>query len=280
MWSRRWSTGCASTHRPTLVPERELEPPLWEQMAAKSAEMPQGERLQKVLAVRGWGSRRVCEDMIAAGRVTVNGEVAVLGRRVDVEADAVEVDGVPIGTKPGLVYYLLNKPEGVVTTAHDPQGRPTVVQIVPEEPRVYPVGRLDVATEGLLLLTNDGDLAHRLAHPSHGVEKEYLAEVSGSPGTGAVRRLRDGVELDDGMTAPAKVSQPSPGVLRITIHEGRNRQVRRMCEAVGHPVQRLVRVRIGPLRDAQLAPGEWRELTQAEVRSLVESAAGDTRPIR
>jgi len=168
---------------------------------------------------------------------------------------------VPIGVKPGLVYYLLNKPEGVVTTAHDPQGRRTVVQIVPAEPRVYPVGRLDVATEGL-------------------VEKEYLAEVDGAPGGGALRRLRDGVELDDGITAPAKVSQPSPGVLRITIHEGRNRQVRRMCEAVGHPVHRLVRVRIGPLRDAQLKPGEWRELSQAEVRSLVESAAGDTRPIR
>ena len=262
------------------MPDRELEPPLWEQWAAKSAELPQGERLQKVLAVRGWGSRRLCEDMITAGRVTVNGEVAVLGRRVDTDNDLVEVDGVPIGLKPGLVYYLLNKPEGVVTTAHDPQGRPTVVEMVPDEPRVYPVGRLDVGTEGLLLLTNDGDLAHRLAHPSHGVEKEYLAEVAGQPGTGAVRRLREGVELEDGVTAPAKVSQPSPGVLRITIHEGRNRQVRRMCEAVGHPVHRLVRVRIGPLRDAQLAPGQWRELTQAEVRSLVESAAGETRPIR
>ena len=263
-----------------LVPERELEPPLWEQLAARSAALPQGERLQKVLAVRGWGSRRVCEDMISAGRVTVNGEVAVLGRRVDVETDMVEVDGVPVGTKPGLVYYLLNKPEGVVTTAHDPQGRPTVVQMVPAEPRVYPVGRLDVGTEGLLLLTNDGDLAHRLAHPSHGVEKEYLAEVAGSPGSGAVRRLRDGVPLDDGVTAPAKVSQPSPGVLRITIHEGRNRQVRRMCDAVGHPVQRLVRVRIGPLRDAALAPGSWRELTQDEVLSLVKAVAGDTRPVR
>ncbi|NMD25122.1 MAG: rRNA pseudouridine synthase [Actinobacteria bacterium] len=261
-------------------PDRVLEPPLWEQLAAKSAELPQGERLQKVLAVRGWGSRRVCEDMISDGRVTVNGATAVLGRRVDTDHDLVEVDGVPIGVRPGLVYYLLNKPEGVVTTAHDPQGRRTVVQIVPAEPRVYPVGRLDVATEGLLLLTNDGDLAHRLAHPSHGVEKEYLAEVDGAPGGGAVRRLRDGVELEDGITAPAKVSQPSPGVLRITIHEGRNRQVRRMCEAVGHPVHRLVRVRIGPLRDAQLKPGEWRELSQAEVRSLVESAAGDTRPIR
>jgi 23S rRNA pseudouridine2605 synthase len=218
--------------------------------------------------------------MISEGRVTVNGEVAVLGRRVDADHDVVEVDGVPIGVKPGLVYYLLNKPEGVVTTAHDPQGRPTVVELVPDEPRVYPVGRLDQGTEGLLLLTNDGDLAHRLAHPSHGVEKEYLAEVEGHPGGGAVRRLREGVDLEDGLTAPAKVSQPSPGVLRITIHEGRNRQVRRMCEAVGHPVARLIRVRIGPLRDATLAPGEWRELTLAEVRSLVEAASDSTRPIR
>ncbi len=256
------------------------EPPLWEQLASKSAAMPQGERLQKVLAVRGWGSRRVCEDMIAAARVTVNGEVAVLGRRVDVENDRVEVDGVPIGVKPGMVYLLLNKPAGVVCTAHDPQGRPTVVQLVPSEPRVYPVGRLDAATEGLLLLTNDGDLANRLAHPSHGVEKEYLVDVDGNVAAGAVRRLRDGVELDDGLTAPAKVSQPTPGVLRITIHEGRNRQVRRMCDAVGHEVQRLVRVRIGPLRDAQLAPGEWRELTDAEVRSLAEAAASNPPPER
>lgn len=260
-------------------PDRVLEPPLWEQLAAKSAELPQGERLQKVLAVRGWGSRRVCEDMISDGRVTVNGATAVLGRRVDTDHDLVEVDGVPIGVRPGLVYYLLNKPEGVVTTAHDPQGRRTVVQIVPAEPRVYPVGRLDVATEGLLLLTNDGDLAHRLAHPSHGVEKEYLAEVDGAPGGEPCAAFAT-VSSWTTASPPAKVSQPSPGVLRITIHEGRNRQVRRMCEAVGHPVHRLVRVRIGPLRDAQLKPGEWRELSQAEVRSLVESAAGDTRPIR
>jgi 23S rRNA pseudouridine2605 synthase len=249
-------------------------------MAAASAAKPQGERLQKVLAAVGWGSRRVCEDLIAAGRVTVNGEVAVLGRRVDVEHDLVEVDGTPIGVKPGLVYYLLNKPVGVVTTASDPQGRPTVVQLVPDEPRVYPVGRLDVATEGLLILTNDGELAHRLAHPSHGVEKEYLAEVEGNVSGGSLRRLRDGVQLEDGMTAPAKVSQPDPGLLRITIHEGRNRQVRRMCEAVGHPVRRLVRVRIGPLRDAQLRPGEWRVLDQREVRALVEAVGGITRPIR
>ena len=265
---------------PTSSEPRELEPPLWEQWATNSAALPQGDRLQKVLSTRGFGSRRVCEDLISAARVTVNGEVAVLGRRVDPEVDVVEVDGVPIGVKAGLKYYLLNKPVGVVTTASDPQGRPTVVDIVPAEPRVYPVGRLDVATEGLLLLTNDGELAHRLAHPSHGVEKEYLAEVEGHVSGGGLRRLRDGVELDDGMTAPAKVSQPNPGVLRITIHEGRNRQVRRMCEAVGHPVTRLIRVRIGPLRDAQLRAGEWRELEQREVITLVESVAGGPRRIR
>ena len=259
-------------------PERRTEPPLWEQLAARSAELPQGERLQKVLAVRGWGSRRVCEELIAAGRVTVDGEVAVLGRRVDTDHDRVEVDGVPIGVRPGLVHYLLNKPAGVVTTASDPQGRPTVVELVPSEPRVYPVGRLDVGTEGLLLLTNDGDLAQRIAHPSGGVEKEYLAELAGGAvGPAGVRALRDGVELDDGRTAPAKVSQPSPGLLRITIHEGRNRQVRRMCEAIGHPVERLVRVRIGPLRDASLAPGAWRELTTDEVVALTAAAAGRTR---
>ena len=259
---------------------RTPEKPLWEQWAERSAELPQGERLQKVLAVHGWGSRRVCEDMIAAGRVAVNGEVAVLGRRVDIDHDEVTVDGAPIGVRPGLVYYLLNKPTGVITSASDPQGRPTVVELVPAEPRVYPVGRLDLDTSGLLLITNDGDLANRLAHPSHGVEKEYLAEVEGTPSASAVRRLRDGIELDDGLTAPAKVSQPDPGVLRITIHEGRNRQVRRMCEAVGHPVVRLVRVRIGPLRDAALKPGDWRELTKAEVRSLVEATADGKRPIR
>lgn len=259
---------------------RRPEPPLWEQWAQQSAELPQGERLQKVLATRGWGSRRVCEEMIAEGRVTVNGEVAVLGRRVDPDRDVVEIDGVPVGVQPGLVYYLLNKPVGVVTTASDPEGRRTVVQLVPTEPRVFPVGRLDVMTEGLLLLTNDGALANHLAHPSHGVEKEYLAEVEGVVGGGALRRLRDGVELDDGVTAPAKVSQPEPGILRLTIHEGRNRQVRRMCEAVGHPVQRLVRVRIGPIRDAALAPGGWRPLDDAEVRALIETAGGAPRRIR
>lgn len=260
--------------------ERVPEPPLWEQWAAASAALPQGERLQKVLATRGWGSRRVCEDLIASGRVTVDGVVAVLGRRVDPDADRVEVDGVPIGTKAGLVYYLLNKPTGVVTTAHDPQGRRTVVQIVPDEPRVYPVGRLDVNSEGLLLLTNDGELAQRLTHPSHGVDKEYLAEVSGgNVALGKLRALREGIELDDGMTAPAQVSQPSPGVLRITIHEGRNRQVRRMCDAIGHPVERLVRVRIGTLHDRTLKPGEWRELEPEELKALIEAAGARGTPV-
>jgi 23S rRNA pseudouridine2605 synthase len=262
---------------PPAPPTRmtEFEPPLWEQWAARNAELPTGERLQKVLARAGWGSRRVCENLIAEGRVTVNGAVADLGRRVDVEHDLVAVDGVPIGIRPGLVHYLLNKPRGVVTTMADTHGRRTVAELVPREPRVFPVGRLDADTEGLLLMTNDGDLANLIAHPSHGVEKEYLAEVEGGPvAAGAVRRLRDGVELDDGPTAPAKVTQVSPGVLRITIHEGRNRQVRRMCAAVGHPVRRLVRVRIGPLRDAQLKPGEWRELTAAELKQLSTSLAG------
>lgn len=232
-----------------------------------------GERLQKILAQAGLGSRRTAEDLIADGRVTVNGEVATLGTRADPETDAIEVDGALIGVKQGLVHYLLNKPTGVVTTASDPQGRPTVVEIVPPEPRVYPVGRLDADTEGLLILTNDGDLAHRLTHPSFGVDKEYLADVEGQPTRGAVRRLREGVALDDGPTAPAKVSLVGDHTLRITIHEGRNRQVRRMCDAVGHPVRRLVRVRIGSLSDRRLAPGEWRELTQDELRALERAVA-------
>jgi 23S rRNA pseudouridine2605 synthase len=237
---------------------------------------PPGERLQKILAQAGLGSRRTCEDLIAAGRVRVNGEVATLGTRADAETDAIEVDGALVGVRQGLVHYLLNKPAGVVTTASDPQGRPTVVGLAPAEPRVYPVGRLDADTEGLLLLTNDGDLAHRLTHPSFGVDKEYLAEVEGSPSRGAVRRLREGVELDDGPTAPAKVSLVGEHTLRITIHEGRNRQVRRMCDAVGYPVRRLVRVRIGSLSDRRLAPGEWRELTQAELRALERAAVPAT----
>ncbi len=235
-----------------------------------------GERLQKVLARLGFGSRRICEELIADERVTVGGEIAILGRRVDVEDDIVAVDGAVVGIRPGLICYVLNKPIGVITTADDPQGRPTVVQIVPSEPRVFPVGRLDADTEGLLLLTNDGDLTHKLTHPSFGVEKEYLASVEGTPSRGAIRQLREGIELDDGPTSPARVTAVDDRLLRITIHEGRNRQVRRMCDAIGHPVERLVRTRIGPFVDRKLKPGEWRELTREEVRTLEIAVGGET----
>lgn len=230
-----------------------------------------GERLQKVLAQRGFGSRRVCEELISAGRVQVNGEVAELGRRVNVEADLVLVDGVPVGVRPDLVYYLLHKPYNVITTAKDTHDRVTVVELVPGEPRVHPVGRLDLDSEGLIILTNDGELTHHLTHPSFGVEKEYLVHVRCGPDgvpESALARLRKGVELSDGITAPAKVGQVQPGVLRIVIHEGRHRQVRRMCDAVGHEVNRLVRTRIGPITDTTLAPGEWRHLSHQEVHAL------------
>ena len=239
----------------------------------------EGERLQKVLAALGWGSRRLCEELIADERVSVNGEVAVLGRRVDTMVDVIAVDGVPIGARPDFVYYLLNKPRGVISTAHDPQGRPTVVDLVPQSPRVFPVGRLDGDTEGLILLTNDGDLTHFLTHPSKGVEKEYVVLLRGNPRLteSQLRKLRDGVELDDGITAPAKVGQRSDSTVAITIHEGRNRQVRRMIEAVGHEVERLVRTRIGPIMDTRLKPGTWRELSLAERRALIEAMSGQVR---
>lgn len=228
-------------------------------------------RLQKLLARAGVASRRVIEEWIEEGRITINGRVAELGNRAT-ESDEIEIDGALIGLGADTVWYLLNKPAGVVTTASDPQGRPTVVQLVSDEVRVFPVGRLDADTEGLLLLTNDGDATHRLTHPSYGVEKEYLAHVEGEPPRGAVRRLREGVDLDDGRTAPAKASLVGPNIVKLVIHEGKNRQVRRMCEAVGHPVVRLVRTRIGPIRDQKLSPGEWRPLTRDEVRSLERAA--------
>ncbi len=209
----------------------------------------------------------------------MNGAVAELGCRVDVHTARIEVDGVLLPVAPDLVYYVLNKPAGVITTASDPQGRPTVLELVPAEPRVFSVGRLDLDTEGLLILTNDGALAQLLAHPSQGVPKEYVAELAGgTPKPGALRRLRQGIELEDGMTAPAEVGVLGPGVLRLVIHEGRNRQVRRMCEAVGHPVTRLVRTRIGTLRDTALAPGRWRTLEPSEVRALASAAGPSLRP--
>ena len=178
-----------------------------------------------------------------------------------------------MSVRSGLVYYLLNKPAGVVTTASDTHSRPTVLDGLPPEPRVFPVGRLDMETEGVLVITNDGDLAHRLTHPSFGVPKSYTAHLSARPSPGDLRLLREGVPLEDGITAPAKVSLPEPDVLRITIHEGRNRVVRRMCEHIGCPVVRLVRHRFGPLTASKLAPGEWREMTTQEVRALEKAVA-------
>lgn len=256
------------------MPAKDVEPPLWEQWAAR--DLPDGIRLQKILALHGYGSRRASEELISAGRVCVNGQVAELGRRVDPEHDDVTVDGVRIGVRPDLVHYLVNKPAGVVCTASDTHGRPIVLDLVPSEPRVFSVGRLDADSEGLIILTNDGALAHEIAHPSCGVDKEYVVEVDGGRvSAGAMRTLRSGVELDDGLTAPAAVSQPSDGVLHIVIHEGRNRQVRRMCEAVGHPVRRLIRTRIGPVRDQRLRPGAWRMLTRDEIHSLNEAVAAN-----
>ena len=229
------------------------------------------ERLQKVLARAGIASRRASEEMIQAGRATINGRTAALGDKV-ADSDRIELDGIPVLRDPNLVHYLLHKPRDVVSTASDTQNRQTVVDLVPSTIRVYPVGRLDADSEGLIILTNDGDLTHRLTHPSFGVPKEYLVHVEGIPLRSALRSLREGIQLDDGMTAPAQVSMPDQGLLKITIHEGRNRQVRRMCAAIGHPVVRLVRVRIGPITDSSLTAGSWRELTNEEVRSLYQAA--------
>ncbi|MCK4176697.1 pseudouridine synthase [Aciditerrimonas ferrireducens] len=256
------------------APARRAAPP---PAQPASDDAGRGERLQKVLARAGLGSRRACDEAVAAGRVTVNGRPARPGERVDPTRDRLALDGVPVAVAPGLVHYLLHKPAGVVCSTKDPAGRTRALDLVPPEPRVFTVGRLDVASEGLLVLTNDGELAQLLTHPSHGVEKEYLVRVEGRPGPGAIARLRRGVLLEDGPTAPAKVGLVAPDTLRIVVHEGRNRLVRRMCAAVGHPVVRLVRVRIGPLRDPRLAPGQWRRLEPAEVRALAEAAGRPSR---
>jgi 23S rRNA pseudouridine2605 synthase len=261
--------------RRTAPPLLPTEPQSGEPATAAGGDRAAGERLQKVLAKAGVGSRRACDELVAAGRVTVDGSPAVLGQRVDPQTAHIEVDGVLVPVAAGLVHYLLNKPRGVVTTASDPQGRPTVISLVPSEPRVFTVGRLDLMTEGLLILTNDGPLAQLVTHPSGAVPKEYLAELEGgTPSPRALRGLREGVLLEDGMTAPAKVGVAGPGTLRIVIHEGRNRQVRRMCEAIGHPVRRLVRTRIGPVTDRSLKPGAWRHLTPGELRALSVAASG------
>jgi len=223
-------------------------------------------RLNAYLARAGIASRRGADELIKAGRVRVNGEPGQLNTFVR-SHDRVEVDGRPVALQ-RLAYVLLHKPAGTVTTVRDPQGRPTVVELVPPEPRVVPVGRLDADTTGALLLTNDGPLAHRLAHPRYGVEKAYEAEVQGEPDDDDLERLRTGVELDDGRTAPARVRRVGPAAIELVLHEGRNRQVKRMLEAVGHPVVRLHRSAYAGLTLEGLEPGAWRELSRSEIDRL------------
>jgi 23S rRNA pseudouridine2605 synthase len=225
-----------------------------------------GVRLNAYLARAGIASRRRSDELIKADRVLVNGEPGQLNTFVE-PGDRVEVDGEEVRPQ-RLAYVLLHKPAGVVTTASDPQGRPTVVGLVEHEVRVVPVGRLDAETTGALLLTNDGELAHRLAHPKYEVEKVYEADVEGEPSEEALRRLAAGVELEDGTTAPAQVRRLGPSLVELSIHEGRNRQVRRMLEAVGHPVRRLHRSRYAGLTVSGLEPGDWRELRDEEIREL------------
>jgi 23S rRNA pseudouridine2605 synthase len=230
-------------------------------------------RLAKYLATAGVASRRASEEIVSSGRVTVDGQTITDPAHDVSETSAVTLDGRRVSTEHERVVYALNKPAGVVSTARDPQGRPTVVTMVPQTERLYPVGRLDIDTTGLILLTNQGELAHRLTHPSFEVEKTYRVVVSGPAlHERALQALRDGVELEDGRTAPAQVRRVSADTLQITIHEGRKRQVKRMCEAVGHPVKRLERVAFGPLALGDLPRGRWRKLSDGEVEALM--AAG------
>jgi pseudouridine synthase len=235
-------------------------------------------RLQKLIAHSGLTSRREAEALIKAGRVMVDGVLAHLGQKVTPDAVVVEVDGVRLPVRPDLAYYLINKPAGVVSTVSDPQGRPTVSDLVPSTPRTYPVGRLDVDSEGLLVLTNDGDLTQLLTHPRHGVSKTYSLLVQGVPSEAEMSRLETGVDLDDGPAAALSArlvdSSRSRGRLEVIMGEGRKREIRRMCEAIGYPVTKLFRTAIGPLKDPSLRSGTWRRLTIEEVRSLYAAATG------
>lgn len=237
---------------------------------------PSGVRLQKAIAGAGLMSRRAAEELIRAGRVTIDGRTAVLGDRVRIASERVEIDGLPIPLSPEAVTYLVYKPPGVISTARDPQNRPVVVDLVPPEPRVVPVGRLDADSEGLLLLSNDGELVLRVTHPRYGVTKTYLATVAGHPGPRTLRLLTSGVELDDGPARAerARLVQSGRGesLVEVVMREGRNREVRRLFAYVGHPVRRLVRTAIGPLSDRGLKPGQWRRLVPQEVARLYAAA--------
>jgi 23S rRNA pseudouridine2605 synthase len=234
------------------------------------------QRLQKAIANAGLMSRRAAEELIAAGRVTIDGRVAILGDRVEVDRHRVEVDGVPLPVSPSLVTYLIYKPIGVVSTASDPEGRPTVIDLVPAEPRVVPVGRLDADSEGLLLLSNDGELVLRVTHPRFGMTKTYVATVAGKPNSRLVRKLVAGVELEDGVARARRArliqATPDQGLIELVMTEGRNREIRRMLASLGHPVQRLVRTAIGPLTERNLGAGEWRRLDTGEVAALYKAA--------
>jgi 23S rRNA pseudouridine2605 synthase len=237
-------------------------------------------RLAKYLASAGVASRRAAEELIRAGRVTVAGETVCDPAFGVGDEDAITFDGRPVESTSSRerLVYMVNKPLGVVSTASDPQRRPTIVSLVESDTRLYPVGRLDLDTTGLILLTNDGDLAHRLTHPSFEVEKTYRARVDGGPVRDtALRRLRTGVRLEDGLTSPARVRRVSPDVLELTIHEGRKRQVRRMCAAVGHPVLALERIRFGPLTLGRLASGAARQLAPDEIAALQSAGRATSR---
>ena len=248
------------------------------------------QRLQKVLSQAGVASRRAAERLIADGRVTVNGKtVHEMGTKADADTDDIRVDGRRLHAPERKRYILLNKPAGYVSTRSDPQRRRTVIDLLAGvREYVYPVGRLDYDTEGLLLLTNDGDLAARLTHPRHGIERSYEARVAGMPDADALRQLREGIPLDGRRTLPAEAAVLNDrrgqreGVVQLTIREGRNRQVRRMLEAVGHPVRHLARTRIGPLTDRRLKPGAWRDLTVDEITTLqaLANRPAPTRPPR
>ena len=243
------------------------------------------ERLQRALARAGFGSRRTCEELIARGGVRVNGKVATLGDKVDPERDRVTLDGAAVNLDPGVRYLKLNKPAGVLTTMRDQHGRADIRAFLPEDgPRVFPVGRLDRDTEGLLLLTNDGELANRLLHPSFGIEKEYLAVVEGVPTPAQLRLVRSGIELDDGFARARSVrsvdARGGLGQVSLVMTEGRKREVRRLMAAAGLPVRRLVRVRVGPIRLGKLRPGEVRELTIEELLDLQRVVAKAERRAR